>query len=101
MRRFYTKQHRFYCGIDLHARLLAICIVDHETASARAPLSPRPRRQHPARHRVGGGRGGRTQTASVARRNDSSVVSSSPHPQPLSPARVVADASEAAPQAAQ
>src|SRR5262245_20763551 len=33
MRRFYTKQHRFHCGIDLHARLLAICIVDHETAS--------------------------------------------------------------------
>jgi transposase len=29
--RFYTKQHRFYCGIDLHARLLAICIVDHHT----------------------------------------------------------------------
>ena len=33
MRRFYTKQHRFYCGIDLHARLLAICVVDHDTAS--------------------------------------------------------------------
>ena len=33
MRRVYTKQHRFYCGIDLHARLLAICIVDHDTAS--------------------------------------------------------------------
>jgi hypothetical protein len=35
MRRVYTSQHRF-CGIDLHARLLAICIVDHldhETAS--------------------------------------------------------------------
>jgi transposase len=31
--RFYTKQHRFYCGIDLHARLLAICIVDHDTAA--------------------------------------------------------------------
>jgi transposase len=31
MRRVYTKQHRFYCGIDLHARLLAICIVDHHT----------------------------------------------------------------------
>jgi transposase len=31
MRRLYTKQHRFYCGIDLHARLLAICIVDHQT----------------------------------------------------------------------
>jgi hypothetical protein len=28
MMRFYTKQHQFYCGIDLHARLLAICIVD-------------------------------------------------------------------------
>src|SRR5712692_9202956 len=28
MMRFYTGQHRFYCGIDLHARLLAICIVD-------------------------------------------------------------------------
>ncbi len=26
--RFYTKPHQFYCGIDLHARLLAICIVD-------------------------------------------------------------------------
>ena len=26
--RFYIKQHRFYCGIDLHARLLAVCIVD-------------------------------------------------------------------------
>jgi len=33
MRRLYTRQHRFYCGIDLHARLLAICIVDHDTAS--------------------------------------------------------------------
>jgi transposase len=33
MRRLYTKQHRFYCGIDLHARLLAIGIVDHDTAS--------------------------------------------------------------------
>src|SRR5262245_27526948 len=28
MRRFYTGQHRFYCGIDLHARLLAVCILD-------------------------------------------------------------------------
>src|SRR5207244_5441168 len=28
MMRFYTKQHQFYCGIDLHARLLAVCIVD-------------------------------------------------------------------------
>jgi transposase len=26
--RFYTQSHRFYCGIDLHTRLLAVCIVD-------------------------------------------------------------------------
>ena len=30
--RFYIKQHQFYCGIDLHARLLAICIVDQAGA---------------------------------------------------------------------
>jgi hypothetical protein len=23
--RFYTKQHPFYCGIDLHARTLYVC----------------------------------------------------------------------------
>src|SRR5262249_11259466 len=26
--RFYTKQHRCYCGIDLHARRMYICILD-------------------------------------------------------------------------
>jgi len=26
--RFYTRQHRFYCGVDLHARTLALCILD-------------------------------------------------------------------------
>jgi transposase len=26
--RFYTGQHRFYCGVDLHARTLAVCILD-------------------------------------------------------------------------
>jgi transposase len=26
--RFYDQQHRFYCGIDLHARSLHLCIVD-------------------------------------------------------------------------
>ena len=30
--RFYTDQHQFYCGIDLHARLLAICIIDQAGA---------------------------------------------------------------------
>jgi transposase len=27
---FYTKQHQYYCGIDLHARMMYICIVDQE-----------------------------------------------------------------------
>lgn len=28
--RFYTKQHKFYCGIDLHARTMYLCILDQE-----------------------------------------------------------------------
>jgi Transposase len=27
--RFYTNQHQFYCGIDLHARSMYVCIVNH------------------------------------------------------------------------
>jgi len=26
--RFYSQQHRFYCGVDLHARSMHVCIVD-------------------------------------------------------------------------
>lgn len=26
--RFYTQRHQFYCGIDLHARILAVCVLD-------------------------------------------------------------------------
>ncbi len=26
--RFYTQQHRYYCGIDLHARTMYVCILD-------------------------------------------------------------------------
>jgi transposase len=26
--RFYTKQHRFYCGVDLHADAMYVCILD-------------------------------------------------------------------------
>jgi transposase len=25
--RFYTQQHRYYCGIDLHARKMYVCII--------------------------------------------------------------------------
>src|SRR5262245_7974568 len=28
--RFYTKQHRFYCGVDLHTRTMALCFLDHD-----------------------------------------------------------------------
>ena len=28
--RFYTKQHRFYCGIDLHAKMMYVCILSSE-----------------------------------------------------------------------
>jgi predicted NBD/HSP70 family sugar kinase len=26
--RVYTRQHQFYCGIDLHARTMDVCILD-------------------------------------------------------------------------
>jgi hypothetical protein len=26
--RFYTHQHKHYCGIDLHARSMYVCILD-------------------------------------------------------------------------
>ena len=29
--RFYTGRHRYYCGIDVHARTMYLCVVDHET----------------------------------------------------------------------
>jgi len=39
--RFYNQQHRFYCGVDLHARTLSVCILDtdgtavfHDTIAA-------------------------------------------------------------------
>src|SRR5215510_11992454 len=30
MMRFYNQQHRFYCGVDLHARTLSLCILDRD-----------------------------------------------------------------------
>jgi hypothetical protein len=50
MMRFYNQQHRFYCGIDLHARTLAVCILDADGAGHHGGI---PRR---------GGRGGRPAT---------------------------------------
>ena len=28
--KFYTQTHQHYCGIDLHARSLYVCIMDHD-----------------------------------------------------------------------
>jgi hypothetical protein len=28
--RFYTRQHLYYCGIDLHARHMYMCVLDGE-----------------------------------------------------------------------
>jgi hypothetical protein len=30
--RVYTQPHRFYCGIDLHARSLHLCVLDQAGA---------------------------------------------------------------------
>jgi hypothetical protein len=27
--RFYTQAHTYYCGIDLHARWMYLCVLDH------------------------------------------------------------------------
>jgi hypothetical protein len=44
--RFYTQQHRYYCGIDLHAKRMYICILNgkrdivyHQNGAA--PFPPR------------------------------------------------------------
>jgi transposase len=42
--RFYTRQHRFYCGVDLHARTLALCVLDaHGQVLARPSVAASPR----------------------------------------------------------
>ena len=28
--RFYNQQHKHYCGIDLHARKMYVCIIDQK-----------------------------------------------------------------------
>ena len=28
--KFYNQQHEFYCGIDLHAKTMYVCVVDHQ-----------------------------------------------------------------------
>ena len=43
--RFYTKPHRYYCGIDLHARSMYVCVLSHEgeiLVHRNLPASPQP-----------------------------------------------------------
>jgi hypothetical protein len=41
--RFYTQQHKHYCGIDLHARAMYICILDQRgTIRVHKNLPPTP-----------------------------------------------------------
>ena len=43
--RFYNRQHRHYCGIDLHVKTMYVCILDAHRPGARAPQrASRPRR---------------------------------------------------------
>jgi len=43
--RFYTGQHRYYCGIDLHARSMYVCILDQKGRTVvhrKVPAEPAP-----------------------------------------------------------
>ncbi len=35
--RFYTNEHRFYCGVDLYARTMYLCILD-DAGQVRPPF---------------------------------------------------------------
>ncbi len=47
--RFYTGQHRHYCGIDLHTRTMYVCILD---LARPREFSPAARAHRPDRFRV-------------------------------------------------
>ena len=54
--RFYTNQHPFYCGIDLHARTLYVCILSQDGEVGRhrnMPAAPEPFLQAVASYRDG------------------------------------------------
>jgi transposase len=52
--RFYTKQHKAYCGIDLHARSMYVCILSHDgeiLLHRNMPAGPEPFRKAVAPYR--------------------------------------------------
>src|SRR5262245_21160673 len=53
--RFYAKQHQFYCGIDLHARTMSLCILNQDgeiLVHRNLPASPDPFLKAVAPYRV-------------------------------------------------
>ena len=38
--RFYTKPHQFYCGIDLHARTMYLCILNRAERFCSTAICP-------------------------------------------------------------
>ncbi len=38
--RFYTKPHKHYCGVDLHARTMFVCILDGQGNALLLPIMP-------------------------------------------------------------
>jgi hypothetical protein len=38
--RFYDRQHRYYAGIDLHARTMHLCVLDQTAPSSATSTSP-------------------------------------------------------------
>jgi hypothetical protein len=37
--KFYVQQHKYYCGIDLHARTMYVCIIDKEGSIVKQKMS--------------------------------------------------------------
>jgi len=50
--KFYTKQHRYYCGIDLHARSKYVCILDLSFISRVRLEAPFSGDRHPTKGRI-------------------------------------------------
>jgi hypothetical protein len=46
--RFYTKVHEAYCGIDLHARTMYVCILNQD-GEIGVPGAPAPHAEHSMR----------------------------------------------------
>ena len=42
--RFYTNQHKFYCGIDLYARSMYVCSLSQDGEILLQPVNPHVRR---------------------------------------------------------